>query len=132
MTLSVKLKLGNAPYACAFVRDNLEVLRLEPGEEGEITIWSGSPITMKEVLPKNVAKAAPALLDSSIAPPPLKPDACVLKPDHEPEECNIYCKVPGHAFAHHAKADLEYFSTLPDGVDGVSGSVGPTGARGSE
>lgn len=62
MTLSIKVKhTGAYAYACAFVRDSQEVLRLEPGEEGEITLWSGAPVTMKEVLPKNVAKAAPPL-----------------------------------------------------------------------
>lgn len=57
MTLTLRIKNTNsATYAAAVHRDDSVVLRLQPGEEGDVSLWDGTPLSIVE----EAAAAVPA------------------------------------------------------------------------
>lgn len=49
MTLNLKIKNTNtAAYAATVLRQGSVALRLQPGEEGEVSLWDDAPLTVLE------------------------------------------------------------------------------------
>ncbi len=49
MTLTLKIKNTNsATYAAAVLRHESVVLRLQPGEEGDVSLWDDAPLSIIE------------------------------------------------------------------------------------
>lgn len=58
MTLTLKIQhLGAPGYAASIRRQDTEILRLEPGAEGEASLWSDAPLSIVEVEPAPQAVA---------------------------------------------------------------------------
>lgn len=57
MTLTLKIKNTNsATYTAVVRRHDTEVLRLQPGEEGTVSLWDDAPLAIVE----EAAAAAPS------------------------------------------------------------------------